>query len=169
MRSPHLAVVATSALVVPALLLLAGCSNPSETTASETPTPTFSPSAPTPTGELPAGGQALAEWAETALPQNAVGGSTALVRGTGTIGTSGASLDVAKEPAAWQVVLACESATGAALTVRIDGGTASEIPCARPGGPAVGATVVEWNGGSVEVDSTSNAVYVYEVHPRPGT
>jgi len=171
MTSPRSAVVAASALLVPALLLLAGCGAPADTGTSPTtsPTPSFSPSVPSPAATLPVDAGALAQWAASALPENAVGGSTAIARGTGTIDAAGARLDLAHEPGDWQVVLACESLTGAPLTVRIGGGAASEVPCAAPGGTGAGSTAVSWNGGAVEVDSASNAVYVYEVHPRAGT
>ncbi len=101
------------------------------------PAPSLTPSAPSPGEALPSDAAALEEWAATALPENGLGGSTAIARGTGEVGSGGAGVDLQPVGGSWDVVVACESATGAPLTVQIGGpdGESAEVSCGLPGGP----------------------------------
>lgn len=180
MRSTPPAVAALPALLVPALLLLAGCTSTDPAAPStSSPDPTASPSSSSPSASpagaaLPNDATELEEWAAVALPENGLGGSTAVARGTGGVGPAGASVDLDPVGGSWNVVVACESGTGAPLTVEIDGaaGTTIDVPCGTPGQPGATPTTIRWDAtqaATLRVDSTTPAVFAYEVHPRSGT
>lgn len=179
MRSNPPARAALPALLFPALILLAGCtSNDAASPASSAsspapPAPSLTPSAPSPGEALPSDAAALEEWAATALPENGLGGSTAIARGTGEVGSAGAGVDLQPVGGSWDVVVACESATGAPLTVQIGGpdGESAEVSCGLPGGPGAAPTTLRWDAttsATLRIDSTAQAVFVYEVHSRAG-
>ncbi|MCT2087605.1 hypothetical protein M3D75_15930 [Microbacterium enclense] len=171
MRSNPPARAALPALLFPALILLAGCTS---TDAASTPvpsTPSPTPSAASPGEALPGDAATLEQWAATALPENGLGGSTAVARGSGQIGPAGAAIDLARVGGSWDVVVACESATGAPLTVEVDG-TTTEVACAAPGQTASAPTTIRGVAASpatLRVDVPERAVFVYEVHPRAGS
>lgn len=180
MRSNPPARAALPALLFPALILLAGCTStdaasPAPSASSPAPpTPSLSPSAPSPGATLPSDATTLDQWAATALPENGLGGSTAIARGTGEVGSAGASVDLQPVGGSWDVVVACESVTGAPLTVQIGGadGTSADVACGLPGRPGAAPTTLRWDAttsATLRVDSTAPAVFVYEVHPRAGT
>ncbi|MFG6279907.1 hypothetical protein [Microbacterium sp. 5K110] len=183
MRSTRPALAALPVLLVPALLALAGCTSgapepvASGTSSSPTPsssTPSLSPSAPTPGGSLPDDASSLEQWAARALPENGLGGSTAVARGTGGVGPTGASVDLDPVGGSWDVVVACESATGAPLVVEIGGaaGLTTDVPCGAPGQAGAAPTTIRWDAAeaaTLRVDSPVEAVFAYEVHPRAGT
>ncbi len=177
MRSSLPAAAAALSLSV---LLLAGCTGPSDVdpsrTPSDAPTPTAAPtpsitvSPPTAPDALPRDAASVQEWAALALPENALGGSSAIARGTGQVGESGASVTLPADASAFDVVIACQSVDGSPLTVSFGAGSAaSEIPCSAPEGDQPAPTRVAIQSGAVLVDATTDAVYAYEVQPRSGT
>lgn len=179
MRSSRSAVVAVLSL---SAVLLAGCtgaadeSAPSSSapdaspTARGTATPTVTVSPPTAPDALPRDAASLRAWAALALPENALGGSTVIARGTGQVGETGASVTLPEDAGAFEVVLACQSLDGSALGVRFGSpGELFEVPCSAPGGDQPAPTRLPIQAGAVLVDATADAVFVYEVHPRSGT
>lgn len=177
MRSNPPALAAFPALLVPALLVLAGCTSTdaaSPSTSSAAPsasTPSLSPSVPAPAATLPADTTALDQWAATALPENGLGGSTAVARGTGEVGPAGAAVDLAPVGGSWDVVVACESETGAPLTVEV-AGTTTDVACGAPGRTGATPTTIRWDATSaatLRVDAPEQAVFAYEIHPPAGT
>ncbi|SIR99518.1 hypothetical protein [Microbacterium sp. RURRCA19A] len=182
MRSNPPALAALPALFFPALFLLAACTatdaaSPAPSASSAAPSassPSLSPSAPSPGTALPSDPATLEQWAATALPENGLGGSTAVARGSGEVGPTGASAALQPVGGSWDVVVACESTTGAPLTVAIDGdtGTTTDVACGIPGESGASPTTIRWDATSaatLRLDSTEEAVFVYEVHPRAGT
>lgn len=147
----------------------AGSPEPTRTT-DPAPTPSVTVSSPAPTPQLPRDAESLADWAARALPENALGGSPAIARGTGQVGSTGASVEIPAEAGGFDVVLACQSTDGTPIEIRFGtGSAASEVPCARPGESAPSPTRLAVRAGTVLVDTASDAVFVYEVHPRTGT
>ncbi|RWR17364.1 hypothetical protein D8Y23_11780 [Microbacterium enclense] len=180
MRSNPPALAALPALLVPTLLALAGCTSTdaaAPSASSATPpasTPSPSSSAPATDAALPDDATELEQWAANALPENGLGGSTAIARGTGSVGPAGASVDLDPVGGSWDVVIACENASGAPLTVEIGGadGTTADVACGTAGGSAAQPTTIRWDAttaATLRVDATTEAVIVYEVHPRAGT
>ena len=177
MRSNPPVLATLPALLVPVLLVLAGCTStdaPAPSASSAGPsasTPSLAPSAPSPGAALPGDTTALEQWAAIALPENGLGGSTAVARGTGEVGPAGAAVDLAPVGGSWDVVVACESATGTPLTVQI-AGTTTDVACGAPGQPGATPTTIRWDAtspASLSVDAPEQAVFAYEVHPRPGS
>lgn len=180
MRSTSSARVALPPLLVAAALVLAGCTStgaaaPSDSSPSPTASlPPSTPSASAPEATLPDDATELEQWAATALPENGRGGSPAVARGTGSVGPAGASVDLDPVGGSWDVVVACQSDTGAPLVVEIDGGagTAIDVACGTPGATGAAPTTIRWDAtaaAALRVDSTSDAVFAYEVHPRAGS
>ncbi|WP_022878164.1 hypothetical protein [Microbacterium sp. B19] len=177
MRSNPPVLATLPALLVPALLVLAGCTStdaasPSASSAGPSASvPSLAPSAPSPGAALPSDTTALEQWAATALPENGLGGSTAVARGTGEVGPAGAAVDLAPVGGSWDVVVACESATGAPLTVEV-AGTTTDVACGAPGQSGATPTTIRWDATSpatLRVDAAEQAVFAYEIHPRAGT
>lgn len=179
MRSSRSAVVAVLSLSV---VLLAGCTGASDGSASPssaadptptaraTATPSVTVSPPTAPDALPRDAASLQAWAALALPENALGGSTAIARGTGQVGETGASVTLPADAGAFEVVLACQSLDGSSLGVRFGSpGELFEVPCSAPDGQQPAPTRLPVQAGAVLVDAAVDAVFVYEVHPRSDT
>lgn len=179
MRSISPALVALPALLIPTLFVLVGCtSNDAAAPSASSPapaasTPSLSPTAPSAGAALPDDASSLEQWAAVALPENGLGGSTAVARGTGGVGPAGASVDLDPVGGSWDVVVACESATGAPLVVEVGGaaGVTTDVPCGAPGQTGAAPTTIRWDAtaaATLRVDSSVEAVFAYEVHPRAG-
>jgi len=121
-------------------------------------------------GALPAGDDELAEWAAVALPLDRPGGAGWADHGAATVDAAGAVLPSLAHEGRIQLLVACESADGSPLSLRVAGGDAGpvEVPCAEPGGAPAGSASLVFDGGPdarVDIDATTDAVYAYALRP----
>jgi hypothetical protein len=166
---------AALALLVPAAVLLAGCT--ADTGGDDAaPTPSFSvdPSEPSVAPAVLPEGAAIDDWAAIALPENRAGGPAAVVREFGPISrTAGVVADISQAEGVWDLVLTCQSVDGTPLTWHIESPSAAtdepvDLDCTTPNGGVPTTSVISFDGpgAQLELTATAQAVYAYEVRPH---
>lgn len=163
------------ALLLPAVVVLAGCvAEPATDATGPAPSvssgPSSTASAPVP---LPAG-PAIEDWAATALPEDRAGAPAAVLREVGSVTrAAGIVADISQPAGPWDLVMTCQSVDGAPLAWRIASpSTASDdtvdLDCTTPNGgvPTTSVATFDGPGAQVEFSATSDAVVAYEVRPH---
>lgn len=163
-------VVAAGILAV-SIGLLSGCgggtdSAPSGGLTSITPSPVRS-SAP---DALPTG-PAVQEWADSVLPPDRAGGTSAVVRDSGEVSPDlEAVIDLAQPAGSWDITIVCQSADGSPLTLTpapVEVNALKPLACAAAadgmGGDHMSITFEGGSAGTLTLSATAPAVYAYEI------
>lgn len=166
---------AAAALLVPVTVLLAGCTaEPDVDQTDAAPGFSIEPTAPaTPAATLPEG-DAIEEWATTALPEDRAGGPAAVLREVGPITpAAGVALAIAQAEGVWDLVLTCQSTDGTPLTWHIESPSAAtdepvQLDCTTPNGGVPTTSVIAFDGpgAQLELAATARAIYAIEVRPH---
>ncbi|MGZ0712397.1 hypothetical protein ACWPKO_29075 (plasmid) [Coraliomargarita sp. W4R53] len=169
----------TAVVIFTFVLLLAGCGGDSgdSTSTDRSTTDPLTPTSSATPGVLPKGAE-ITDWAETAMPENSLGGATYAERSSGTLTPDmDAVISLAQPVGEWELTIACQSENGSSLTVTADPvevNALDPLRCGQPGVDVVGATmsiafdIVDQGERSVTLSASADAVYVYEVSPRAG-
>jgi hypothetical protein len=176
----------TAAAMLPLTLLFAACAptGTDEPPASASPEPsapvTFTPDATPGVYDALPTAREVPEWADQALPVDRPNALAPVQRGSGTVEAGGrAALDISRDAPPdgvdlWDVLVTCMSEDASPLSYELQSPTSSvegvtELACVGPGGVGTPTTALigyEGPDSILELTSTADAVYAFEVRPH---